>query len=237
MFKDKVVIITGGSSGIGKVAALLFAQNGAKVCITYKENREGAEEVVKIIENNKGQAVAIQADLINENEARNVVEITTKKFGTVDILVNNAGRYISGDEWNGTSDIWIKSLEQNLVSVMNISKYVIQIFQRQQSGVMVNIASRYSTDGQFEALSYAAAKAGVVNITQAYAKLLDGFGRANVISPGAVKAGYWLKASKEELESQGNLIEPTVVAEKVLFLASNKAKDTNGQNIEIKNNF
>jgi len=229
----KTILITGGSSGIGKATALLFAKNGADVAFTYKSNKVGADEVVKEIERLGQKALAVQADLINESEAKNVVEETIKVFGKIDVLVNNAGRYIDGDEWNGPSDIWVKSLQQNLVSVMNVSKYVIEVFQKQKNGVMVNIASRYSTDGQYESLSYGASKAGVVNITQAYAKLLTPFGRANAISPSAVKSGYWLKAPKEEVEAQGKLIEPEKVAEKVFFLASDEAKDINGQNFQI----
>lgn len=229
----KTILITGGSSGIGKATALMFAKDGANVVFTYKNNKAGADEVVKEIEKLSQKALAIQADLINETEAKNVVEETIKTFGRIDVLVNNAGRYIDGDEWNGSSDVWIKSLQQNLVSVMNVSKYVIEIFQKQESGVMVNVASRKSTDAQPDSLSYSAAKAGVVNITQAYAKLLAPFGRANVVSPGAVRAGYWLRASKEETEVQGKLVEPDKVAEKILFLTSDEAKDITGQNFKI----
>jgi 3-oxoacyl-[acyl-carrier protein] reductase len=229
----KTILITGGSSGIGKATALLFAKNGTNIAFTYKSNKAGADNVIKEIENLGQKAIAIQADLINEIEAKKVVDETIKEFGRIDVLVNNAGRYIDGDEWNCSANIWVKSLQQNLVSVMNVSKYVIEVFQKQKSGVMINIASRYSTDGQPDSLSYSASKAGVVNITQAYAKLLAPFGRANVISPSAVKAGYWLKAPKEEVEAQGKLVEPEKVAEKVLFLTSDEAKDINGQNFQI----
>ena len=233
MFKDKIILITGGSSGIGATTALMFAQNGADVAITYKSNKDGADLIVKKIEELGYRALAIQADLINENEAKNVVEKTMAEFGKIDVLVNNAGRYIDGDEWNGTADVWVKSLQQNLVSVMNMSKYVIEVFQKQKSGVMVNIASRFATNGQPDSLSYSASKAGVVNITQAYAKLLTPFGRANAVSPGAVNVGYWLRAPKEELEAQGKLIEPEEVATKILYLASDEAKDITGQNIPV----
>ena len=131
MFNNKTVLITGGSSGIGEVAALMFAQNGANVVITYKSNKDGADRVVNKIEKIGRKAIAVQVDLINEKQAKGVVEKVIKKFGKIDILVNNVGRYINGDEWNGTSKIWVKSLQQNLVSMMNISKYVIEAFQKQ----------------------------------------------------------------------------------------------------------
>ena len=135
----KTILITGGSSGIGKATALMFAKNGANIAFTYKSNKAGADEVTKEIENLGQKALAVQADLISEKEAKNVVSQTIKTFGKIDVLVNNAGRYIDGDEWNGSADIWVKSLQQNLVSVMNISKYVIEVFQKQKSGIMINI--------------------------------------------------------------------------------------------------
>jgi 3-oxoacyl-[acyl-carrier protein] reductase len=239
MFTSKVVLVTGGSSGIGRLAALMFAEKGADVAITYKSNQEGAMEVVTEIEKTGRSALAIQADLINEAEAKNVVEEVVKKFGKIDILVNNAGRYIDGDEWNGTSDIWVKSLGQNLVSVMNVSKYVFEIFEKQNSGVIINVASQIGIHGNPYSLSYGAAKAGVINLTQAYSELMKSFGRANCVSPGATEAGYWLTAPREELEEKlasrpnHKLIDPKTVAEKIVFLASDGYKDTTGQNFEI----
>jgi 3-oxoacyl-[acyl-carrier protein] reductase len=107
----KTILVTGGSSGIGKAMALLFAKNGSNVAITYKSNKVGADEVVKEIESLGQKAIAIQADLINEIEAKKVVDETIKTFGKIDVLVNNAGRYIDGDEWNGSPDVWVKSLQ------------------------------------------------------------------------------------------------------------------------------
>ena len=87
----KTILITGGSSGIGKATALLFAKNGVNVAFTYKSNKTGADEVIKEIEKLGQKALAIQADLINENEAKKVVSETITKFERIDILVNNAG--------------------------------------------------------------------------------------------------------------------------------------------------
>jgi 3-oxoacyl-[acyl-carrier protein] reductase len=243
MFKNKIVIITGASSGIGAETALIFAREGADVVITYKENKNGIEDIALQINKLGREVLIVQAELTKEADAKNVIEKTKQKFGKLDVLVNNAGRYIAGDEWNGTAEIWVKSLEQSLVSVMNMSKYAVEIFQQQKSGVIVNISSRYSMQGQFDALAYAAAKAGVANITQAYAKLLAPFGRANAVSPGAVKAGYWLRAPQEELDETiaatplKKLVEPKDIAETVCFLASDKAASITGQNIFVDGGF
>ncbi|MFA6227082.1 MAG: SDR family oxidoreductase [Candidatus Paceibacterota bacterium] len=239
MSNSKSILITGGSSGIGEATAIMFAQNGADIAITYKSNKAGAESVIEKAKKFGVKAIAVQADLINEKDAKATVEKVVKEFGKIDVLVNNAGRYVDGDEWNGTSDIWVKSLQQNLVSMMNISKYVIERFQKQKSGVIVSIASVHGLSGQPDAISYAAAKAGVINITQSYAKLLAPFGRANSVSPGAANAGYWLTAPKEELDKKlasrpnHKLVEPENIAEKAVFLASDEAKDINGQNFVV----
>lgn len=240
MPKNKIILITGGSSGIGRATALLFAEKGADVALTFKENKEGADDVVNQIIKKGRRAIVIQANLYNETEAKLVVEKVIKDFGRIDVLVNNAGRYVDGDVWDGTSDVWVKSLQQNLVSMMSVSKYVIPIFQKQKSGVMVNVSSRHGVVGHADALAYSAAKAGVINITQSYAGLLSPFGRANSVSPSETNAGYWLTAPKEELaqtlENRPNhkLVEPETVAEKIVYLASDEAANITGQNIEVK---
>jgi len=234
-FKDKIVLVTGSSKGIGKATALLFAKEGAKVIINYSKSEKEANEVLNQIKK-VSDGIAIKCDVSDENQVKNMFEKITKKYNRLDILVNNAGKYIDGDEWNGTPKIWEETLKQNLISAMNCSKLAVEIFQKQKSGVIINIASRHSVAGQFDALAYAAAKAGMVNITQAYAKLLSPFGRANAISPGPVNAGYWLRAPKEELEETiskmpgKKLIEPEEIAELVLSLSSEESKQT-GQNI------
>ncbi len=239
MFKDKAILITGGSSGIGKITAFMFAKEGAKVAITYKSNKEGADEVVNEIKKSGGKAIHVKADLINDAEAKNVVDVVIKEFGKIDVLVNNAGRYIEGDEWSGASEVWLKSLEQNLVSMMSVSKYVAELFIKQKSGVIISISSRHGINGHPDAFAYSAAKAGVINITQSYAELLHPFGRANSVSPWETDAGYWLTAPKEErqaaLEKRPNhkLVDPKTVAQKIVFLASDEAKDINGQNFPV----
>lgn len=241
MFKDKVILITGGSSGIGKTTALLFAEKGADVVITYKNNKRGAENVVSEILKIGRKSLAIKADLSEDQNAEQVTKEVTETFGKIDVLVNNAGRYIDGDEWNLESKIWIESLKQNLVSAMSMSKYVAEIFQKQKSGIIVNVASKQGVTGHADSISYGASKAGIINITQAYSKLLSSFGgRANSVSPSAVEAGYWLTAPKEELEERlarrqnHKLIEPREVAEKIIFLASDEARDINGENFLIE---
>ncbi len=242
-FKNKVVLITGGSSGIGAATAIEFGKQGAHVAISYKDNSKGAEEVVAHVKDVGAEAVAYQADLCDDAQAAALVGAAVSKYGKLDVVVNNAGGYIAGDEWDGEVEVWVESLKQNLVSVMSISKYAVQQFQEQRSGVMVNVSSRYSAGGKDDVLSYAAAKAAIVNITQAYAKLLAPFGRANAISPAAVRAGYWVAAPEEETTETlaktplGKLAEPEEIARMIVFLASDTAKNITGQNIFIDGGY
>lgn len=235
----KSVLITGGSSGIGAETARLFAGDGYSVAISYNTNKQGADNVIAEIIEKGGMAASCQAELSKEESARQLVEFVYKKFGRIDVLVNNAGRYISGDEWNGAENIWIQTLAQNLVSVMNVSKYCIPIFEEQQSGVIVNIGSRLGISGSPEELAYGASKAGVINITQGYAKLLAPYGRANSVSPGAVNTGYWLTAPEDELEETlankplKKLIEPREVANAILYLGTDRSASTTGQNLVV----
>jgi len=241
MLKNKVALITGGSSGIGMFTAILFAKNGADVIITYKNNEKGAQDVVNKINKLGRKALAIKADLAKENSAKQVIDKIIKEFKNLDILVNNAGGYINGDEWNGKYSVWLESLKQNLISVMNMSKYATNIFQKQKYGIIINVSSKHGVTGHADSISYGAAKAGIINITHSYAKLLSEFnGRVNVISPSAINTGYWLTAPEEELKERlsrtknNKLIEPETVAEKILFLASDEAININGQNFLIE---
>lgn len=235
----KSILITGGSSGIGAATAKKFAENGYSVAISYKANKSGAEAVVANINQDGGHAICSQAELSKEASAKQLADFVLEEFGRIDVLVNNAGGYIDGDEWDGSEDVWSKTLSQNLVSVMNVSKYCIPVFQKQQSGSMINVASRHGLSGSYEELAYAASKAGVINVTQGYAKLLAPYGRANSVSPGAVDAGYWATAPKEELDETlagkliGRLVTTEEVASAIWFLGTDESASITGQNLAI----
>ena len=235
----KTVLITGGSSGIGAETAILFASKGYNVAISYNKNKQGAEDVAHKIEAKGVQSFIFQADLTEEENAKNLVLAVIEKFETIDILINNAGRYIEGDEWNGNQTVWTQTLLQNLVSAMSVSKYVIELFTKQQSGVMVNISSRHGVSGVYDAISYSAAKAGIINITQSYSKLLSPFSRVCSLSLGAIKTGYWSTAPQDEIDDffksnpKGRFLEVDEVAQAIFNLATDKKKESGTNEILI----
>ncbi len=136
MFKNKIVLVTGGSNGIGKTTAIMFAQNNADIAFTYKNNKKGAEETIKEIKKLGQNVIAIKANLTKEKEAKKIIDLTIKKFGKIDILINNVGGSFDDDDWNGNSKTWKKTFDLNLFSMMNVSKYAIKLFQKQQSGIV-----------------------------------------------------------------------------------------------------
>jgi len=237
-FKDKVVLVTGASRGIGSAIALAFAEEGAKVIINYLRSEKQANEVLSKV-NAVSEGIVIQCDVCDEQQVKQMIDKAVTTFGRIDILVNNAGSYVDDSEWDGTFQAWDETFKQNLFSIMLTSKYTTHLFQKQNSGVIINIASRYALRGRPDALAYASAKAGVVSVTEAYAQLLAPFGRANAVSPGATNAGYWLRAPKDELEEtiaaspMKKLIDPKDIAKTVLFLASDEASMISGQNILV----
>lgn len=236
MFKDNVVLVTGSSKGIGKATALSFAKEGAKVVVNYLKSKKEAEEVVTEIKKTT-DAISIKCDVSDEKQVKKMIATIMQKFGKLDILVNNVGNYIDGDEWNGSSEVWERTLKEDLISAMNTSKYAAEIFLKQKNGVIINVASRYSISGHYDAFAYAASKAGLVSITQSYAKLLAPNGRANAVSPWPVRAGYWLRASPEEFETikkqpAKRLLEPQEIANAILLVASSKSK-LNGENVLV----
>jgi len=240
---DKTILITGSSSGIGKATALRFAKEGYNIIINYLDNKQGADEVVLEIQKLGSKAIAIQADITEEKEAERLVNESLKEFQTIDILVNNVGGYIDGDEWNGSSNIWKDTFNKNIISTLNVSKFLIPLFLKDKKGIIINMSSRYCVDGQIDAIAYAASKAAIVNITQSYTKLLAPFGRANSVSPGPVKTGYWLRAEQSEIDENlkqiplHSFVLPEEVADMIYYLCSDSGRMITGQNLFIDGGY
>lgn len=242
LLKDKTALVTGASSGIGAAIAKAFAAEGAFVIINYLKNKSGAESTLAAVRK-WSDGMIMQADLTSEEQVAAMFRQIEKDGTSLDILVNNVGAYFAGDEWNMDNAAWEQTFKTNVLAALSVSKHAAEQFVKNKKGVMVNIASVRGNKPRPTAIAYGASKAGVISLTQSYAKLLAPFGRANSISPGIVNAGYWLTAPAKELkEEQKNipmqkLVQPEDVANLVVFLASDQSAMITGQNIAVDGGY
>jgi len=187
MLNGKVAVITGAGRGIGRAIALHFAESGAKVVINYRSSIAQVEELLNLIKDAGGEAIAVQADISKEDEAKKLLEEAVKNFGRLDVIVNNAG--ITKD------NLLIRMTEADFDSVMDINlkgtffcmKHAANIMLKQRSGKIINIASVVGLTGNAGQVNYAASKAGVIGMTKAAARELASRGiTVNAVAPGFI---------------------------------------------------
>ena len=235
VLQDKVAIITGSGSGIGKAAALLYAREGAKVVVSDINEKNG-DAVVKEIKAAGGEAFFIKADSSKPGDNKSLVDETLKKYGRLDIAVNNAG--ISGPL--GTTgeypiDGWQKVIDINLSGVFYGLRYQIPAMEK-NGGSIINVASILGQAGTKNSPAYVAAKHGVVGLTKAAAlEYADRKIRINSIGPGYIKTPLVMDTLDEGtlnaligLHPIGRLGESEEVAELLLWLGSDKASFVTG---------
>ena len=232
LFEGKVALVTGGASGIGQAAALLYASNGAKVIVSDMNETD----TVAKIKAKGGEAFFVKTDVSNAEACEQLINQTIKTYGKIDIAFNNAG--ILG-ETNHLADMSLKGFEKvigvNLFSVFYCMKYEIAAMVKQGEGVIVNTASILGAVG-FESFSgYVAAKHGVVGLTQNAAIEYSNKGiRINCVAPGFINTPLLNSMdakSKDALAMKhpiGRLGKPEEVAELVIWLSSEKASYSTG---------
>lgn len=186
-FKDKVALITGGTSGIGEATALLFATEGAKVAITGRNDQRGAR-VVERVQQKGGIAVFFRADVSVADDCRRAVEETLRAFGALDILFNNAGVFYPQTALECSEREWDEQIDVNLKGTFLMSKFALPAMIAQKRGVIVNNSSGWGIVGGDHAVAYCASKGGVVLMTKAMAIDHGAQGiRVNCICPGDVE--------------------------------------------------
>ena len=183
----KTALVTGASRGIGRAIALDLAARGASVVVNYNVSEEAAQDVVKIITDAGGKAVAIKADVSKFDEADTLIKASIEALGKLDILVNNAGTTRDMLLMQMKEADWDHVLQADLKSVFNCCKAVTRPMIRQRSGRIVNITSVVGLSGQAGQANYAAAKAGMVGFSKSLAKELGSRNiTVNCVAPGFI---------------------------------------------------
>lgn len=236
--QGKVVIVTGGTRGIGMATVFEFISNKARVVFTYLKNDESAGIMLNKIKELKGEAEAIKADVRDYNEAKRVVEETANKFGTVDILVNNAGIIKDKALMMMNPSEWQEVIDTNLTGYFNMAKACIVTMMKQKSGNIVNISSVAGVIGTPRQVNYSSAKAGIIGLTKSLAREVAPYNiRVNAVAPGYIETDMTKDLKqKEELVKRipfGRFGNPDEVAKVISFLAGDKSGYITGQVIKV----
>ncbi|MGG4482431.1 SDR family NAD(P)-dependent oxidoreductase [Paenibacillus illinoisensis] len=198
-WNNRVALITGGGTGIGRAVSLLLAREGALVAVNYSRSREAAEETVQQIVEEGGQAFAVQASVASDMDVRKMVAAVTKTYGPITALVNNAGitRHIPLQDLESvTEDVWNELYDVNVKGMFYCARAVTAGMQQAGGGSIVNLGSIAGSTGSGSSLPYAVSKAAVHGLTLSLAHALSPLIRVNAIVPGAVATRWW--AGNEE---------------------------------------
>ena len=242
--KDKVAVITGGASGIGKAICQLFALQGASVVIADIDVEGGRQSLHEIKSTNK-DAVFIKTDVSQEDQVKNLVKETLESFGGVDILVNDAAAFVFGEIQDITADDWTKVLGVNVLGTAHTVKNFLPSLKERGGGSIVNIASISSLVAQPAFVPYNTSKGALVQLTKCLAMDLAKYSiRVNCVCPGAIHTAAtekhikFVKADRTEFLNEAadasflkRLGTPSEIAYGALFLASEESSFVTGTSL------
>jgi 3-oxoacyl-[acyl-carrier protein] reductase len=231
----KTVLITGGSRGIGRACAELFAANGYNVAFTYKNSENEAKNLAESI-----NALAIRADSEVESDVIGAVEATLSEYGKIDCLINNAGISSFSLFTDLTLDEWQKTINVNLTGAFLYSRETVRSMISRKNGKIINITSMWGLVGSSCEVHYSASKAGLIGLTKALAKELGPSGiTVNAIAPGVIDTDMNKALSEEDLkalEDETPLMRigrAEEVARCALYLAGDAADFITGEVINL----
>ena len=237
-FQDEVVLVTGGSRGVGRAIAILFAEEGARVIVNYRNGRAEAEETLSLL--NAGQKhFALQADISKAAEVRAMFHKVEEECGRLGVLVNNAGVNRDARLESLTETMWDEVVATNLKGTFLCAQAAAPLMMKNKRGAIINIASETAMTGRVGACNYIAAKAGVVGLTKALAKELAPSIRVNCIALGYTLTEELIERFNLDNEDNlrrvekeiplGKIASPEEVARTVLFLSNQASSYVTGQ--------
>ena len=240
ILKGKVALITGSSSGVGAVAAKMFAREGATVVVNYSRTEEGAAQVVKEIEADGGSAIKIKADVSKSKEVASMFDEVSRKLGRLDILVNNAGVHVRTSSYTQVDEeMWDRLVDINMKGPWLCIVEAGKLMLKQKSGSIVNVTSMTNIMGIGSNVAYGAAKAGQVTLTRTFARQYAPHVRVNCVGLGIVETRMIgdMKPERrkffEDLAILKRLGKPEEIANVMLFLASDLSSYITGQTISV----
>lgn len=235
----KTVVVTGASKGIGRAVAKEFANNGYNVVICYNKSVSDAQQLLNEVSQTT-RAIAVKVDVSNEDDVKNMVEITKKTFGNIDVLVNCAGVSDTRLLIDSTKEDYDFVFDTNMRGTYNTCKLVGREMLSNQSGKIINISSIWGLRGGSCESVYSASKGAIIAFTKALAKELGPNGiNVNVVAPGFIQTDMTKNVTEEirqeimDNSALGRLGTPEDVAGVISFLASEKSEFITGQVISV----
>ncbi len=248
--KDKIVVLTGAASGIGRSTAILFAKEGA-IQILSDISEEGLKETLELIEDRKDKTTIMKVDVRNPDEVKNMIDSTIEKYGRIDVLIVNAGVVRVGPIETFPDEDYDLLINVNLKGTHYTCKYAVPYFKKQKSGSIITLASVAAHIGQVAHANYCSTKAGVLGYTRALALDLAPYNvRVNSVSPGATDTpmlqgdvakqardrGVTYEEVKKEFEQEGVMgrwATPEEIATGILYLATDESSYITGADLRI----
>lgn len=239
---DRVALVTGGSRGIGKAVVALFASLGTHVAVNYVKDEAAATATVEIARAHGVNAMAIQADVSQLDEAERLIAQTIEHFGKLDFLICNAGIWEGGPVESISEELWDKTLDINLKGTWSVCRAAVPFMKKQHYGRIVIVSSTAGQRGEANVSNYAAAKGGQISFTKSLAPELASFGiNVNCVAPGWVETEMTEDAlsDKATLESInktipiGRVAKPEEIAGPIVFLCTPWADHITGEVLNV----
>jgi 3-oxoacyl-[acyl-carrier protein] reductase len=240
--EGKKALVTGGSRGIGRATAILFAQAGADVAINFRSREKAALEVKQTISDLGRDSLVLKADISQRSQVEKMVETLLQDWNQIDILVNNAGIWTYGEMGNMDSAIWHETMQLNLDAVFFLCNSVVPVMKQKKQGWIINVSSTAGVRGEALHSHYAASKGALISFTKSLATELAPFGiRVNCVAPGWVDTEMCedvfrtpgVRAKVEDSIPLKRIPPPEDIAGPILFLASDLARHITGEVVNV----